>query len=309
MITTLTGSNIFAINQTAKMRVNDFVKNYGDLALEKLEGDETDLNKIRESLESLPFLSAKKMVVLKEPGVKKEFAESIEDLLSDLPDTTELIIAEPKIDKRTVYYKFLKNKTDFQEYNELAELELLRWIQKYASGLGGSISSADARYLLDRVGSDQYLLANEVAKLATYKDQINKESIDFLTSKAPKSTVFELLDASFSGNKKLLMQIYDEQRALRVEPQQILAMLAWQLNILAILASAPAKSDMQIAKEAKLNPFVVQKSRRLMSRLGLEQIKELVSKLVQLDRESKTSSIDTDNALKAYLIAISQATS
>jgi DNA polymerase-3 subunit delta len=306
MITTLAGSNTFVINSTAVKWAEGFKKTYGNLALERLDGEEAEFNKIQESLQSPPFLSPKKLVVLKQPGLNKEFVEKAEALIKNLPETTDLIVSEPKIDKRTSYYKFLKSKTDFKEFNELNEPKLLEWVMQYTKEMGGTINQNTAHYLIDRLGTDQYLLSNELNKLVTYQPNVSEEAIDYLTSKTAKSTVFELLDAAFRGDKQVALSIYEEQRQLKVEPQQIIAMLVWQLNILAIMAAAGSKSDSTIASEAKINPFVVQKSRRLISKLSLEQIKDFISRLTTLDRESKTLSIDTDNALKTYLLYISQ---
>src|SRR3954470_14305110 len=119
MIVTLTGGNSFSLRAKLDELSKAFVSEQGDLAVERLDGQEAEFEKIRESLTSLPFLASKKLVVLREGGANKRFAEEAEHILGEVPETTDVILVEPKLDKRLAYYKFLKKSTDFQEFNEL----------------------------------------------------------------------------------------------------------------------------------------------------------------------------------------------
>jgi DNA polymerase III subunit delta len=287
-------------------RVAEFVSEHSDMALEKLDGEDTEFDRVRESLESLPFLSSKKMVVLRTPSANKEFIEKAEDLLTNVPETTDVIIIEPKLDKRLSYYKFLKKKTDFKEFNELDEYGLSKWLVDEAKDNGGSLNSADARYLVERVGANQQLLANELTKLLDYDKKITRNTINLLTEPTPQSTIFELLDAAFAGNTKRTLELYHEQRTLKVEPIQIIAMLAWQLHVLALIKTAGSRDVGQIASEAKINPFVVRKSQNIANRLTLAELKKLIADVLALDIRMKSQSIDADDAMMQLLIAISQ---
>jgi DNA polymerase III delta subunit len=100
--------------------------------------------------------------------------------------------------------------------------------------------------------------------------------------------------------------LYAEQRALKVEPAQIVAMLAWQLNILAIVKAAGSRGPEAVAKEAKLNPFVVQRSQSIARNLSLAQLKKLVSDLLKIDVATKRTNIDPDEALQHYLLAVAK---
>jgi DNA polymerase III subunit delta len=302
MITTLTGTNSFLLRAELKSRVGAFVAEHTDMALERLDGEEVAYDRIREALESLPFLASRKLVVLYTPSANKEFLEKGTELLKDMPETTDVIVVEPKPDKRTVYYKFLKKHTDLQEFNELDENGLSKWLVAQAKEQGGNLSLGDARYLVQRVGANQQLLSNELAKLLNYDPGVTRKTIDLLTDQQPTSTIFELLDAALGGNTKKALQLYEEQRAMKVEPQQILAMLAWQLHVLALVKAAGQRDTGAIAKDAKLNPFVVRKSQGLARRMSAPELKKLVHNTLQLDLRLKREPIDADEALQNLLI-------
>lgn len=124
---------------------------------------------------------------------------------------------------------------------------------------------------------------------------------------APQSTVFELLEAAFGGNSRRAMALYAEQRALKVEPQQIIAMLAWQLHIVALVKTAGnGRTPDAIAKEAKVSPYVVKKSGGIARSLSLAELKDQIASLLDIDRRLKRESLDADEALQAYILALAQ---
>lgn len=305
MIITLTGTNDFLRKAELKKLVAKFVAKHTDMAVERYDGEEASAMRMRESVSSLPFLTERKLIILYEPGKQKAFAEHIATIAQEASDTTDVIIVEPKLDKRLGYYKSLKKLTDFREFTDMDANGLARWAVEYAKGQGGSLSAGDARLLIDRVGPNQQLLSSELDKLLAYSTSITKATIELLTERTPQSTVFELLEAAFSGNIRRAIQLYKEQRALKVEPQAVIAMLAWQLHALALIKSAGSRSTDEIAREAKLNPYVVRKTQSLASSLTLKRVKEMIKNLLELDTKLKTVAIDADEALQFYLLRLS----
>ncbi|HEY5442828.1 MAG TPA: DNA polymerase III subunit delta [Candidatus Saccharimonadales bacterium] len=305
MIITLAGENSFARQRELQQLVDAFVAKHGDLALERLDGEEADFARLHAALTGLALFADEKLVVLRSPGSNKQFNEKFEQLLGEIPETTDVILIEPKLDKRTAYYKLLKSKTDFRDFPEPDQNGLARWLAEAAKAQGASLSSADARYLVERVGSNQQLLASELDKLILYDPKISRQTIELLTEAAPQSTIFQLLEAAFAGNAKRTLALYAEQRALKVEPPQIIAMLTWQLHVLAIIKTAGDRSGDTIAKEAKINPFVIRKSQGIARQLSLTELKALVKKLQKIDVASKRTNIDPDEALQHYLLSLS----
>jgi DNA polymerase-3 subunit delta len=305
MIVTLTGENSFSLQAELTKRTNDFLAVHGDLALERIDGADVSLDRLSEALTSLPFLASAKLVVLRSPSTNKQFVEQFEQLLSDIPETTDVILVEPKLDKRLSYYKWLTKNTDFHEFSQLDAGGVSSWLSNEATKRGGKLSISDARLLVERVGIDQQFLSNELDKLLLYEAAITRTSIELLTDAAPQSSIFELLEAAFAGQAKRVVQIYADQRAQKVEAPQIIAMLAWQLHVLAVIKVAGERSADEIAKDARLNPFVVRKSQNVARRLSLTELKKLVNDLLKIDTASKRTNLDADEALQHYLLTIS----
>lgn len=304
MIVTLTGENSFALKTELDRLTAAFTEEQGDLALERLDGEDASYARLQEALTSMPFLASKKLVILRAPSSNKEFTEKIEQVLKGIPESTDLCIVEPKLDKRSSYYKFLKKQTEFKEFPGAEGAGLVNWVIDTAKAKAGTINRADALYLIERVGSNQQNLDNELEKLSLYNPALSRETIDLLTESTPQSTIFQLLDAAFAGNKKRALELYEEQRALKVEPQQIIAMLAWQLHIMAIAKTAGTKPAATIAKDAKVSPYVVSKSQTLVRSLTLPKLKRLIQELLTIDARSKREALDLDEALQNYLLSL-----
>lgn len=300
-VVVITGENDFARTQAVRELVDTFVLEHGGLALERLDGEEHEFSRIQESLTSLPFLANKKMVLFNRPSGSSQFADKAEALLQELPETTELVIVERKFDKRSNLYKVLKKETDMRELGNLDVPQLAKWLVTVAAEKNAKLSLGDARYLVERVGPIQQLLAGELDKLMLFNPVITRQTIDELTDKTPQSTIFELIESALAGNRQKALELYDEQRRLKVEPIQIIAMFAWQLHVLALVCASDGRTAEAIAREAKMSPFTVSKAQRLAAKASLAEVKQLVDRLVILDGRSKRESIDLDEALRNYI--------
>jgi DNA polymerase-3 subunit delta len=304
MITTIVGTNNYARKQMINGLVNPFIKQYGDLGYESIDGENTSFDQLQSALQNLPFLSARKLIVLQKPSVNNEFVSKIDQLLSTVPDTTDVIIVESKIDKRLHYFSVLKDQTKFYELQDPIGSDLVNWLIAYVQGKQGYINPQLARTLIDRVGSNQQLLASEVDKLLLYNPQITVRNIKLLVEATPQSTIFEMLASAFAGNNQRTLELYKEQRDLKVEPAQIVAMLTWQLHILALIKTAADMTAEQIARESHQNPFVIRKSLTLAKRINQPALQRMLKDLLVLDTKLKTESIDPDEALQYYLLTL-----
>lgn len=303
MIVTLTGDNDFLINQElAKLKSQ---LNSDDLSSTAINGSEASLEDVKLELASYSLFSSSRLVILSEASKIKGFSEAVEELVDILPDSTVLVLVEPSLDKRKSYYKYLSKNTDFKNCLNLNKPMLSKWASDYAIEQGGKLSLNDAGYLVDRLGDDQLLLSQEISKLLLYSNDITHESIDLLTEPSPSSTVFQLLDAAFSSNPKQALKIYEEQRLQKVEPEQILAMLSWQLNNLALAMTAKNLPQGQVLSISGLAPFTLSKARQMSQKLTFSNLKTLVQELTNLDFKTKTSGLSLDAGLKNFIVALS----
>ncbi len=304
MIYVITGKNDFLRTESLKQKISDFSKKHGELSIEKISSDKADYKSIISAISSLPFLVDRKMIILEEPGQIKEFAEAIDEVFGLVSDNIDVLIYEPRIDKRSSYYKSLKKIKNFTEYSELRPNEISRWAEQYVKQNDGKISSANAFKIVDRVGSNQMLIKNEIDKLLLYGQEISTDTIEGMTDQIPRSTIFQLLDNSLRGNKRAVIEIYEQQKKLKVEAMQIMSLLIWQLHILAIIKTSQSTSTNEIVSLTGLSPFSVENGLKLLRQINFAQLSSIIDRTLELDIKMKTVAINPDESLMVLLLTI-----
>jgi DNA polymerase-3 subunit delta len=81
--------------------------------------------------------------------------------------------------------------------------------------------------------------------------------------------------------------------------------VAWQLHVLAVIKTAGERTVDEIAREAKLNPFVIRKSISTARQITLSDLKKRIREALALDIRLKSEVIDADEALQLFLLRVS----
>lgn len=298
MVYAIVGSNWYLVKQTLDQIVSEFEKEHGDLATERFYGPESTYEEIAGALSSVSLFMSTKMVIVYDLSANKTVAERIDELLKLASDDTRLVIVESNVDKRSSYYKQLKKLKNFKEFGEVSEDALASWAAKYVGDNKGTLSLNDARYLIQRVGANQTGMERELAKLIQYDPKISRNSINELTDQTPTGTIFNLVDTVFSGDVSGTLRMYDNQRALKVEPQAIFGMFVWQMHIVAVCLTAGNKSASQISNDTGLNSYVVGKAQTIARRMGNQKVKEFLALLRDIELTSKKQTYNFDDAIK-----------
>jgi len=304
MVTLLTGDNEFAIAHEQKQIIDHYLAEYDAYGLEKLDAEELDLSRLRDAVMQMPFLVNKKLVILYKPFVSKLVVELFSELSDDIPVEIDVLLVDAKADKRTKLYKQLSASKLVKEYPALKGSALEKWMIEYSALHGSSISTADAGYLVDRVGSGQMNLAREIEKLS-YVDTITRTEIDALTDQSLQSSVFDLLDKTFAGKKDHALQMYDQLLANKTDPSEVLALIGWQLHVLALVKYAGEGSSPDVASKTGLHPFVAGKAIYIARALSSVQIKQSVQSALNTDIRIKTSATDAADAVRVLLLELS----
>ncbi len=306
MVIVLTGKNTFALLSEMKKIVAEFIKTSGD-SVERFDGIEmTDANGLLNAVRSISFLEPRKLVIVRDFSQNSAVMASIEEIVEQTADSTDLLLVDQKLDKRTSGYKYLKKNVDMHDHKELQEYELASWLQKQSkeinAGFGASLGAVEAKLLVSMVGADQQRLYGELEKLSLSGELITKNKILELVERSPQSKVFDMLDALFNKNLEKAWDLYIDQRAQGEDPHKILAMITWQLTQLTLAVYAPVKSK-DALMSAGMSPFGADKALSMSKNLRPNTLKRYITELADLDAEIKTSA-DVESALEFYFAMI-----
>lgn len=298
MVKTIFGKNQYLVQQKLDDIFDEYIKNGGE-SVERFDGSESEIvDSVIDAVRSVSFLDPNKLVIIKDFSHNKDIFARIEELVESTADSTTLVLVDPKLDKRTSGFKYLKANTELVECRELDEQSIASWLMDESKSMELKVDFNVIRYLVNRVGLNQQLLKSELDKLSLSGKDITKELIDSMIEETPQSKIFTMLDMLFSGRVEKAWSLYNDQRAQGEEPQKILAMIAWQLQQLALAMHVPDKNKQRLISDG-MSPYGAQKALDMVKKIDEKQLEYMVTELARIDVMSKTNA-DIESAFAVY---------
>ncbi len=146
-------------------------------------------------------------VIMKNDQVKRLLGELAKDLKAGLAADQYLILSAPGIDKRSSFFKTLKEVCDITEYAvperdyEARPVALQRAVTLFKRE-GYTIDSNAADAFIDKTGFETRQIMNEVEKMVLYKGgekAITKADVQIITSASGEALIWDLTDAMAEG--------------------------------------------------------------------------------------------------------------
>lgn len=310
----LFGTEDFLIDklvQSLKLKYID--ENYQDMNYIEFDKIEDDFESFYEFISTFPFMSDKKLCVVKEAefltstkSLNKAEEDKIINFIENKYDSCLLIflIKGKKADSRKKIVKMFKDSKSLFEINKLSEGELSKYIQDNFKENSIEISLMDADYIANNSGYLEYESAislyevnNEIHKLVSYcmnTRKVKREDIDNLMIKSIESNIFKLVDYICEGQKEKALEILEEMLLNNTPEQYIIHMIIRQYRMLYqfILLSSKGYSMDDIMDKMKIKKFVGSKLSKLSKHLSLNIIDNYMEHFLQIDKKIKTGEID-----------------
>ena len=208
-----------------------------DFNLDRLEVGKASPGRLEEALASLPILSDRRLVVLREPegrGGKLDAAWGgvIESWLARVeePATSVLVIACTKVDKRNKWVKAFRNPAALVECEAPKKArDLAEFLAGEASRQGVVLEPAAASLLADRVGPQLLLLRQEIEKaslLAGPGEVVTRKHVELAVSAVAEEPIWDLTDAIGQGRVADAVDLLARLLSQGAAPPAILGALA-----------------------------------------------------------------------------------
>ncbi|WKY45943.1 DNA polymerase III subunit delta [Eubacteriaceae bacterium ES2] len=277
----------------------------------------TDFSDVIANCETLPFLSAKRVIILHDSiDLGKISALNNDRLLSYLEKPLEssiLIINWEKPDKRKKIYKSLEKYATVIEFAKLTHLELKNWINEE---LNSRNKKMDKDVLENFINRSMYLtndlvslenmdhMINQLCDFSDEKEILTENDLIQVLPESIEDGIFRLIDYAMSGDKgnALLMlgQFYLEGES----PFGVFSLLLRQIRQLLMVkvhGQKLKKADL-IAKEMKISLYVVNKILSNARKYSINQLLDLLTAGADYDYQMKTGEIDQNMALELFIL-------
>ncbi|MBO5008516.1 MAG: DNA polymerase III subunit delta [Clostridia bacterium] len=250
-------------------------------------------------INSYPFMSERKVLLLHDTGIFKKASENQKkywsELIQSIPEYAIIIFAETQIDKRSSLYKQVSKIYPVCEFEYQTTGTLASWLIRLFKSSGKTVTSEDAAYMAEISGPSMMSLKSEAEKLISYcteADTITAEMIDSLVTRNIENKVFGMVDDIVALNRNDAFIKLSDLKALNEEPIKIISIIFKKFatfHKLLILKSRPMREICSLTglyeKHAKNNLAQADK-------LGARKIVAVMSKCRDMDFAVKNGSID-----------------
>jgi DNA polymerase III delta subunit len=298
VIRLLTGENDFALTKKVAQLRAGF-----DGAVERYDGSDFTAERLADIFAGQTLFSIKRLVIIDTPSASSDLWANLPMWAARLSEDTELVLVEPKLDKRTSAYKWLIKNVDVQQFDPLDERNVTAisaWAAAYAREHNVRLSSQQIRRLVERGGADQWSIAHAVDKLALI-DEITDQWIDDVLEPSSSENVFALfemmLNAQIEDVQTMLESLRQSEDAYRV-----FGLMGAQTVQLVTLIYGDANSSKVVTDTGARSAYPYQKMAPYAARLNKQQAAQLVKILADADVRLKSSDADPWVVLESSLI-------
>lgn len=293
----LTGDEDF-LKRQVMLKLRPLVLGEGDdgMARSSYEGDKALLADVLDELQTLPFLSPRRLVVIEnaDPFVSKYRAQ-LEKYLTQPAARGVLVLTVKAWAATTRLAKQLDDASTIV-CKAITTQRLPDWCVRWAaSHHAKQLAAPAARLLVDLVGGDMGLLDQELAKLSIYvgdQPQIETNHVDLLVGNSRMENTWKIFDAIGAGQSGEALTILDRLFDQGDDPIRTLGAFSLQLRRLAqaYRLNRLGKPLSTALIEAGFPPFAVRGGEQQMRHLGQRRAERLYDWLLETDLGLKGSS-------------------
>jgi len=250
--------------------------------------------------------------------------------LSKLPETTAMVLVQDDTWIPSGNQRGWKNLYEYKDHGKIkihplmewvrgagntAKVEICRlpalnampgWIATEVKRQGGRMTPQAATTLAGIVGSDTGQARQEITKLLSYVDYkrpVEPEDVHELTAPGGQADVFVMVDALAMGDSRQALRqlgrLLEEQDAI-----SLYGMVVRQYRLILMAKEARENgitSDEAVGRLLGTATFPAQKALNQARRYSFESLNQIYHRLLEIDRMSKTSQIDLEVALQAFV--------
>ncbi len=309
MLILVYGDDTFRVQEKVKELQTAFLKKFDPTGLNlSVFESGTPAGEVLQAMQSLPFMSQKRMVVVKDIiATTKKDGEEAWAALARTPESAIVVMWETSdIGKKKLFSTIASEAGQSLHKYVFPTLEgsaLSKWTTDRMKSYGGHIASDALRELCDRVGGDLWQMDNEIQKLASFclNREIQKKDVDELVRAQFEGEIFALIDAVSQKQGKQAIKLLFQERESGASDFQIFSMLARQVRILlgarALLDENPHATSTQLASDMDIHPFVAQKSLLHAKRYTLDALCSTHDLLFRYDAGMKSGLLDAELAV------------
>ena len=278
-----------------------------------IQGKEFDLKALAQTVDCLPMMSPRTMIVVNDYDLFKGDKEGLTAILKDLPDYVCLVfvydLIEYKSDARTKLAGVIKEKGSVVPFNRQEQGDLVDWIARRFRAMDHDIGTEDAKYLIFLCGDLMHTLISEIGKIGAYASHRRgtRADIDAVATPQLDAVVFQMTDAISAGDFDKAASVLGDLYHMQEPPIKLLAALGKQLRQLytARLALEHRKGSRYLMELWGLrSAYPAERMMQSARRFSLGWCRRAVIRCGEVDLAMKSTGADGEELLTGLLMEL-----
>lgn len=298
MIFVLVGSEALLLKRALeKLLAERIDPSSRDFNFDLFEGGTLNVRKVADAIGTFPVFAPRRVVLIRNAHeLKKGESDRLAELLTKIPETTDLIITAEKSDGRTVFWQTISKVTKVREFKPLDSREAPRWITEEAAQAGYRIRFEAAQWIAAAVGSDLTALQSTLEKLYLLKGndkEITLADVESAVTAVSWKDIFELSKVVGEKNLERALVLFRRMEESRESPIAMLSLLARHFRIL---------SKVKEGDPAGIPPYFLKDYQRQAGQFDAGWLAEKREKIFQADWALKSSAVDSNLLFERLLM-------
>lgn len=278
----------------------------------RFSGKKIDMNEVLDTVNTMPFLAEKRVVVLEDTGLFKKADEELCELISNIPESCVVIFSEESIDSRLKQTKTAKSVGTVAEFSNLSEEELRKWIMGKLAKEHRPITRDALDLFMQRCGDDMWQISNELEKVISYtfgKDGIRAGDIEDTCPPLAEDKIFAMIDAILDHDTNRALAYYKDLLLLRSEPLRILSLIRDQLRL---MLHVSLMSDEHLGTKQMAEALGNMKETRVKLALSASRkcsrrsLTDKINQCAGADEKIKSGLMDQQIAIETLIVSLSR---
>lgn len=303
----LYGEEDYLKNKYANLLINSIVENKDSMNYSYYEDRDIDSNDVIGTAITLPFFADKRIIHIKNSNWFKSPNEDFNNYLSEICDSTIFIFVENTVDKRSKAFKTLSKEGVVLELGMPNSNDIRTWIGNKLKAENKSMEREAYQEFVIRTDSNMENMDKEFEKLICYigdNDTITLQDVEEICTKQIQSKVFDMINGIAEKNPKKVLDMYHDLLASKEPPIKILILIQRQFRRSLQIKDLREQgySDDRIAKELKVQNFVIGKELRMTRNFSTATMNNLLEDACNLERDIKTGNIKDQLAVELLMM-------
>lgn len=303
----LYGEEDYLKNKYANLLIKNIVENKDSMNYSYYEDRDIDSNDVIGTAVTLPFFADKRIIHIKNSNWFKSPNEDFNNYLSEICDSTVFLFVENAVDKRSKAFKTLSKEGVVLELGMPNSNDIRNWIGNKLKAENKSMEREAYQEFVIRTDNNMENMDREFEKLICYigdNDTITLHDVEEICTKQIQSKVFDMINGIAEKNPKKVLDMYHDLLASKEPPIKILILIQRQFRRSLQIKDLREQgySDDRIAKELKIQSFIIGKELRMTRNFSTATMNNLLEDACNLERDIKTGNIKDQLAVELLMM-------